>query len=56
MSSDVLPMNSDESQAADTPKPTSWWARYRLPIILAVIAVSFYVVSIVSIMYGRGGA
>lgn len=33
---------------------SSWWQKYRLPVILAVVAVSFYIISLVSIIYGRG--
>jgi len=31
------------------------WARYKLPIILGLVAVSLYAFSILWIVYGRGG-
>lgn len=36
--------------------PRSFWQRHRLPLILGVIAVCFYICSIVAIVYGRGAA
>jgi len=32
----------------------SFWQRYRLPIILGVVAVTFYIGSIVWMIFGRG--
>lgn len=32
------------------------WARYKLPILLAFVAVGLYAFSILWIVYGRGGA
>ncbi len=32
----------------------SFWQRYRMPIILGIIALSLYVGSIVWMVYGRG--
>ena len=34
--------------------PRTFWQRYRMPIVLGVIAVGFYVFSIVWIVYGQG--
>jgi len=37
-----------------TPKPA--WQRYRLPILLAILAICLYASSILWIIFGRGGA
>lgn len=36
------------------PEQPGFWRRYRMPIILGIIAFSLYVGSILYIIYGRG--
>jgi|GEM_PF-1117284 len=44
---------SREPVASDVSKP-GYFRRYRLPLLLAVVAVCLYATSILYILYGRG--
>lgn len=39
-----------------TDNKPGFWRRYRLPIVLGIIAISLYVFSIIWIVYGNAGA
>lgn len=50
---DTLSVADSSDTMTDNQQPT-FWQRYRMPIILGVIAVCLYLGSIVWMVFGRG--
>jgi len=49
-------LNDEEVQRDPEPAKRRGISKYKIALVLAVVAIGFYALSIVSIVYTRGGA